>query len=406
MVRAVENKTFAYERTFSEIKRLSAAGLEGPELLRRAAERLERAVPFSSYCVITLDPASNLMTQVIDGGSVGKKDRAKYHEFLAQMYFEEDRVRLASMLRERRPAQPLSEAVGGVLDRSLRYREYLRPMGLGHDLAGVFADGGPWGAGYLTREAGDPDFGRGEVSLLERVAPHIGAGLKAAALRSGATDGRRGFDVPGVLTLDRKGSVLSYTPDAERLLSEVEDLRPAWRREAVPVPVRMAAGALKRSVNPPSDADLNLVPKVRLRGRSGRWLTLHASLTEPTPERPSETVVVIAPSEPDEVAELNVASYGLTPREEEIAKLVARGRSTREISRALFISEHTVHNHLRSIFEKTGVHSRRELTQRLFFERLLPGMLGDRGNPPGQRESARPDATAPEGALRTVVGDS
>jgi hypothetical protein len=30
MVRAVENKTFAYERTYSEIKRHASAGLDGP----------------------------------------------------------------------------------------------------------------------------------------------------------------------------------------------------------------------------------------------------------------------------------------------------------------------------------------------------------------------------------------
>ncbi len=263
------------------------------------------------------------------------------------------------------------------MDRSVRYREYLGPVGFGHEMAGLFADGGLWGAGYFTREAGEPDFGRGEVSFLERVSGHVGAGLKAAALRSRATDWRRGPDVPGVVTLDRGGRVLSYTPSAERLLSEVEDLRSGWDRVALPVSVEMAVGALKRTVAPVSDRDLNIVPRVRLRGRSGRWLTLHASLTENTPGRPSETVVVISPSEPAEIAQLNVASYGLTPREDEIVKLVARGRSTKQISGTLFISEHTVHNHLRSIFEKTGVHSRRELVQRLFFEDLMPGVLGD-----------------------------
>ena len=106
-------------------------------------------------------------------------------------------------------------------------------------------------------------------------------------------------------------------------------------------------------------------------------MTLHASLTEPTPGRPSETVVVISPSEPEEVARLSVLSYGITPREEEIVKLVARGCSTREIAGALYISEHTVNNHLRSIFEKAGVNSRREMVQRLFLEDLLPGVLGD-----------------------------
>lgn len=378
MVGIVENKTFTYERAFSEIKRLSSAGLDGPELLRRTAECLQRAIPFGSYCVATLDPASNLITYLFNGGSAGEDGHAEvYGEALHQMYFEEDLVRIAAMLRERRPAQPLSEAAGGALDRSMRYREYLGPVGFGHELAGLFVDGGAWGAGYLTRERGEPDFGGGEISLLARVAPHVGAGLKAAALRSRATGGRPGPGVPGVVVLDRQGEILSYTPAAERLLSEVEDLRPGWERDAVPVPITMAAGAVKRALDPVSDADQNLVPRVRIRGRSGRWLTLHASLTEPAPGRQSETVVVISPSEPEEVARLNVASYNLTGREVEIARLVARGRSTREISDALFISEHTVNNHLRSVFEKAGVNSRREMVQRLFLENMLPGVLGE-----------------------------
>jgi hypothetical protein len=51
MVGVAENKTFTYERAFSEIKRLSSAGLDGPELLRRIAERLRKANPFGSHCV-------------------------------------------------------------------------------------------------------------------------------------------------------------------------------------------------------------------------------------------------------------------------------------------------------------------------------------------------------------------
>ena len=65
MAGVVENKAFTYEQAFSEIKRLSSAGLDGPELLWRTAERLRRAVPFGSYCVATLDPASNLITHLL-----------------------------------------------------------------------------------------------------------------------------------------------------------------------------------------------------------------------------------------------------------------------------------------------------------------------------------------------------
>jgi DNA-binding NarL/FixJ family response regulator len=48
----------------------------------------------------------------------------------------------------------------------------------------------------------------------------------------------------------------------------------------------------------------------------------------------------------------------LTPREEEILKLLATGESNREIGRRLFISEQTVKNHVASIFRKLQVNDR------------------------------------------------
>ena len=49
---------------------------------------------------------------------------------------------------------------------------------------------------------------------------------------------------------------------------------------------------------------------------------------------------------------------GLTPREEEILKLLATGESNREIGQRLFISEQTVKNHVASIFRKLQVNDR------------------------------------------------
>ena len=49
-----------------------------------------------------------------------------------------------------------------------------------------------------------------------------------------------------------------------------------------------------------------------------------------------------------------------------------RGHSTAQVSAALFIAPYTVQDHLKSIFEKVGVHSRKELMGRVFFEHFLP----------------------------------
>lgn len=50
--------------------------------------------------------------------------------------------------------------------------------------------------------------------------------------------------------------------------------------------------------------------------------------------------------------------HGLTPRELEVIRLVAAGRSNRQIAAELVISEHTVARHVQNIFAKLGVSSR------------------------------------------------
>ena len=58
-------------------------------------------------------------------------------------------------------------------------------------------------------------------------------------------------------------------------------------------------------------------------------------------------------------------ALGLTPAQTRVASLVLRGRSTREIVNELRISSHTVQEHLRAVFDKLGVASRRELVATL-----------------------------------------
>jgi DNA-binding NarL/FixJ family response regulator len=50
--------------------------------------------------------------------------------------------------------------------------------------------------------------------------------------------------------------------------------------------------------------------------------------------------------------------HGLTDREVEVVRLVAAGKSNRDIAETLVISEHTVARHLQNIFAKLGVSSR------------------------------------------------
>lgn len=56
-----------------------------------------------------------------------------------------------------------------------------------------------------------------------------------------------------------------------------------------------------------------------------------------------------------------VSTYGITPREIELIRLVGRGMSNREIADAMGISFTTVRTHVYNVFQKTGAGSRVDL---------------------------------------------
>jgi DNA-binding CsgD family transcriptional regulator len=72
------------------------------------------------------------------------------------------------------------------------------------------------------------------------------------------------------------------------------------------------------------------------------------------------------------VAPLLLKAYGLTPREQEVTQLMLRGATTIQTARRLSISPHTVTDHIKSVFEKTGARTRGQLSGALFFGEHLP----------------------------------
>jgi DNA-binding CsgD family transcriptional regulator len=57
--------------------------------------------------------------------------------------------------------------------------------------------------------------------------------------------------------------------------------------------------------------------------------------------------------------------YDLTPREAQVAQLLSRRATNREIAEQLGVSPHTVRHHIEGVFAKLGVHSRRAIARRL-----------------------------------------
>jgi DNA-binding CsgD family transcriptional regulator/PAS domain-containing protein len=116
---------------------------------------------------------------------------------------------------------------------------------------------------------------------------------------------------------------------------------------------------------------------LRADGASSRWhgrlvvtdgrrlgCTVH-SVAQPGGDRCA--VVVLAEKALGEPARLHdfAASFGLSPREEEVAKLLFSGYSAGAIAEKLGISPHTARDHVKRLYRKTGSTSRDALLERI-----------------------------------------
>ncbi|TDC46433.1 LuxR family transcriptional regulator [Actinomadura sp. KC345] len=350
-----------YARVRDDIVRLVHRGLPVADFSRAVGDALGRAVPAMGTCLMTADPATLLPTAEYVENGMPADELLRMVEIEIR---EPDVNTWSDLARAGRPAAGLGDATEGDLDRSPRHREIRRPGGFSDELRVVLADGaGTWGMLTVFREAERPHFSPAEVRFASSVASLIADGLRRGLLLDGANAGDA--DV-GMLVLDLDDGVRMSNPAAERRLDELGTGGRAGARLPLVVPaVARQARALGAPEGGPAPAGARPAT-ARVRTRSGRWLIVRGSILGHGPESP--VAVTLEPARPAEMAPLIVAAYGFTERERRVTELVARGLSTRQIAGRLRVSPHTVQDHLKSIFTKSGTASRGDLVARLFFD--------------------------------------
>jgi DNA-binding CsgD family transcriptional regulator len=364
------NQGAALENLTGAIVDTCRSGLP-PEALRDwVLPRLRRAVPFDAAFWATVDPTTLLFTQPHQEEIPA--ETVPY--FIQNEFLDADVNKWTELARERLGVRTLAQATNGDMGASPRYRDIFRPLGLGDELRAVLRVGGAcWGYMCLHREAGAP-FSRQEVAYVQRLAPHLAEGIRAGILVA-STELADVADAPGLVVVAADGSLLSMTEAGERWLAEFRHPEPG--HSGIPIEVR-ALAARFRGPDVPTDG----LPRLRVRTRAGRWAVLHASRMA-TPQTDAIAVIIEEPSAA-ELAPILMMAYGLTKQEQVLTGLICRGLSTGQIADRLHITPNTIQDHLKSIFDKTGVSSRRELVASILQEQYLPrAMTGQPLGPSG-----------------------
>jgi len=350
-------------RAGERISELARLGLDLVTFWQESTEVLTATVPhFMSPCWFTLDPVSLLIT------SHYQKEIVEIPpEWLAHEYYEDDFHKMADVARSERGVSTIHEATDGDPSRSVSWNQYVRPYGGDQELLVALRtqSSEPWGILGLYREPGQPQFDRDDMDFLRGISQALADGAQRALLLGEASD-PEGPEAPGLVVLGEDWNVESLTPGVEHWLTELPD--GDWDQGKLPPAVLAVAGrALRTAEHEDAPGDVALA---RVLSREGRWMVLHGAALVASGGR--RVAVIIEPAHPARISSLLMAAYQLTDREQDVTGLVLRGNSTAQIADRLFISPSTVQQHLKSVFEKTGVRSRRDLVGKVFFTHYEP----------------------------------
>lgn len=306
-------------------------------------EELRTTVPFEWFAWVATDPATG----------VG----------VAPLAAVPDLTTLPALIRARYQTDRWTERAAGEVrtwsDRSASsdWHVIVRGWGVTDVASTVSADSaGTWGFVDLWRAGGSFDADEcAQIAAMVEVA--------TPALRDRLAGG---FEPVGGSPVGGDPAVLILGPDLTTwTLTGAADatLRALLPTEAdgVPVPaVALNVAAQLLAV----EAGVDSAPATaRAYAGDGRWVTARAARLLGEGAGGSITVT-IEPTGPADRADLFARVIGLSRRERDVLDRLVAGDSTRDAATALFVSEHTIQDHLKSVFAKAGVRSRRELVAR------------------------------------------
>ena len=345
----------AQARSRARIVRICESASDARSLRLQLVEEIRRAVPFDAYAWLLTDPqtwvGSSPLAAVPCLPELPSLIRLKYLTDLNRW------TQLAG------PVALLDEQTGGDLSRSLVWRELLHRYGVVDIASSVFTDQfGCWGFLDLWRVSGGDTFTTADAAFLADIAVPVATALRGTQARTFIAVASQGQPPRGpvVLLLSPRLDVLAQTPQTQeylRMLVPPDQDRSPIPANAYNVAAQLLAVEAGIDPNPPS-------ARVHLTG--GRWLTLRAARIQDTREAHERDIAVtIEDSSPAERASLFSRAYGLSAREAELLGHLVGGHDTEDLGRLMFLSQHTVQDHFKSIFAKTAVHNRRVLLARV-----------------------------------------
>lgn len=253
----------------------------------------------------------------------------------------------------------LEELIGRTrLQHDTYYNEFVAPYGV-HDYVGVQVGTSPRAHAHLgifnSSPASNRERHRETLRRLRAVLPAFQAGLRAWVAASNHAPALGGV-------LDRLGDPLALCDASGRLVHANRALARLLVAEPTESLLRNGLERVAREfVSARSGAVETLLEAARASTVStamGSYRVRSVTVDPVLASRDCVLLLVEPPSRPRPTDQALRERFGLTPRETEVARLVARGHSNDEIAARLGTSPTTARNHTARMLAKLGVGSR------------------------------------------------
>jgi DNA-binding NarL/FixJ family response regulator len=344
---------WARHRARARIEAISTESLDARDLRLKVLAVLRDVIEFDAYVWLLTDPVTAVgVAPLADVPCLPELPR------LIKAKYGTPVNRWTILELQSPPVRTLVDAAEGELNRSLMWRDVLSRYGIGDVASVAFADRfGCWGFLDLWRNDTRDPFSAADVRFLAAVAAQLATALRQCQARTfvDPATAHRPEIGPVVLTLDEDLRIASRTSASRAWLDAL--LPPEPDQKAIPASVYNVAAQLL-AVEGGVDAHPAFA---RAYLADGFWLALRAARlsSEQVPASPAATIVVtIEEASASERIELFGRAFGLSAREYEVLGLLATGSDTRSMARQMSLSEHTIQDHLKSVFAKTSAHDR------------------------------------------------
>src|SRR5215217_5362617 len=338
-------------RCRERLEQLSKSRVDCDSLRREAVADLQRVIGFDRWCWPLADPET-----LLPASGLALHDYVPAVPRSLELEYSTDEFAAKHVLARRaNAATSMSAETRGDLARSPRWDEAMRPVGIGDVAAVACRDAlGCWGWIEAYRDRSDHSFEDEDLELLASIAPSLGSALRRTMYLDDSSGSAEPYG-PGVIVLDHALTPVSSTAAARSWIDSFPDAPALAAFDTLPAVVYPAAATARTGT---SGAGAHALVQAVDR----RWVMIEAAKLEGHDD--GHIAVTLRAATATETFTLLCRAYALSKRERQVVAALIAGLDTRAITQRLFISRYTVQDHLKSVFRKTGVRSRRELLAR------------------------------------------